>query len=224
MSSAFPRARQLLELRKFGLGEVVLAAGMRRSGSTLLFNILRLCLEQDRPHRVASGWIDSLQRDRLATTYLAKCHKVPRLLAWRSSHIFYTYRDVRTVLVSLERKFGWEPTLDRCDKLIREDVRARRYADRRYSYEQVVENTRHVIEDVAAVLRLNPDVAEVERQLPAARVDGTGFGADATTMLHGGHATGTSSTDWHTVLPRDLRNEIAHRYSWWFCDSGYPLE
>jgi len=210
-------------LRRAGRSRLVLAAGMPRSGSTMLFNIVRLCLEQNYPGQLSAGWIGEIHRLPPAPVWLLKVHTVPRLLAWRANAIFCSFRDVRDALVSAQRKFGAEPSLERCREYVREDQAARAYADCRLRYEELTAQPESAIEQVGRALAVPVDVAQVLRQLPHPDARAPASGYDRTTLLHPNHATRTVAGDWRQVLPPELQVRIAEEFADWLRANGYPL-
>jgi len=84
---------------KIGLGRLILSSGMPRSGSTLLYNILRLCLEKKHGAELVSGWLDDFDNLPKGRVYLLKTHNTNLYYALRSQYVFYTYRDNYSIFV-----------------------------------------------------------------------------------------------------------------------------
>ncbi|MCB0508971.1 MAG: hypothetical protein KDD21_11800 [Bacteroidetes bacterium] len=94
------------------------SAGMIRSGSTLLYNILRIILQMKYNGNISCGWIDDYDKLEKNRRYLIKTHSINRKLVFGAEHIFYTYRDIRECLLSFKIRFGTEPTKALCDSQI----------------------------------------------------------------------------------------------------------
>lgn len=78
---------------------LLLAAGMPRSGSTWLYNALRLLLQPP----VRSGWVADYQPDHPAPVHLVKLHQPEAALAARAAGIFLSYREPLGLAASLWR-------------------------------------------------------------------------------------------------------------------------
>ena len=92
----------------------ILVAGMRHSGSTALFNIIRIALELNEIHFVA-GYSEKIVVDELdfnqTQVALLKTHELRDDILQRATFIFTTKRDLRdTVASAIRRKF---PTLEK---------------------------------------------------------------------------------------------------------------
>jgi hypothetical protein len=92
----------------------ILVAGMRHSGSTALFNIIRLALERNEMNFVA-GYSEKIVVDELdfnqTELALLKTHELRDDILQRATFIFTTKRDLRnTVASAVRRKF---PTLEK---------------------------------------------------------------------------------------------------------------
>lgn len=201
-----------------------MSGGMPRSGSTLLFNILRLCLKEVARGGLAAGWIEDLLSLPPGKIYLVKTHQFDKFLLWRAKHVFYSYRDVRDALVSGQRKFSIVPSVSLCREYINEYLLARKYADLMLKFEYFTANTEESVAEVVRVLGVNVDVSLIVSQLPSVGVaTGKVDGYDKETLLHNGHSTGTQSGSWRENLPVVLQRQINDEFAWWFEENGYDL-
>lgn len=223
-------ARLLWRLR---WARVYLAAGMQRSGSTMLFNVIRLCLEERYAAGVSGGWIRDLGTLPIRDAVVLKVHDFNPVLCRRAAKIFYSFRDVRDALVSLRRKFGHEPSIDLCRDLLRNYLVAERLGAPMFQFETFVADIPGTVGRVAGILGFPVDVAAVAARVPAAdgggeAAAGTGSGTDEnydkTTLLHGHHGTGTGNGAWRDELSPELRRAIAAEFGWWLDRHGYSRE
>ncbi len=94
--------------------ELVIAAGMPRSASTWLYNVIRLALDSDPRHtgNFNAGWVgdwaDIEQRDCM----LMKVHDFNAVHSDAAKAVLYSYRDVRDAVASQYRKFGSVASMD----------------------------------------------------------------------------------------------------------------
>ena len=206
-----------------GTARVFLAAGMPRSGSTLLYNIVRLCLEQMYGEELLSGWISDIRKAPMRPVCLIKAHNVG-LLNLRAKELFYSYRDIRDALVSAQRKFGTDPSLELCRSWIKEDQMARKYASAVFRYEEFTVDQQGAIERVAEILNTSIDISAVLEAIPGAGKDGVvSNGYDKETLLHGSHGTNTGQGDWRTEIDKKLVDDINTEFFWWFEKYQYDL-
>lgn len=225
LSTALMRVRSNLELLYYvGTHSLVLSAGMPRSGSTLLFNMIRNCLEYRYGDRVASGWIDDVKQIPQGSHYLLKSHNVDRVMALRSHAYFYSYRDVRDALVSSKRKFAQEPSIEYCRYYISGYITAERYATAMFKYEEFAANARPAIKVILKHLDIIAEVDEILDQLPElGELTGSEHNYDRKTLMHGKHATHTVAGEWREILQDSLLSQIHDEFGWWFEKHGYPL-
>src|SRR5210317_631864 len=99
---------------------LILAAGMQRSASTWLYNAARLVLTSSPSvaEKFSCGWIGDWQQIPKQNYMLIKIHEFNKSLADQSKYILYSFRDIRDVIASGMRKFGWIPSLEVADNLI----------------------------------------------------------------------------------------------------------
>jgi hypothetical protein len=83
---------------------VILSVGAIRSGSTPIFNIARLLLQQAR-ELLTAGWIDDINEPPEETD-LVKAHEWCAELAERANVVLTSHRDLREVARSLAA-IGW---------------------------------------------------------------------------------------------------------------------
>jgi hypothetical protein len=214
----------MTNMLRLGFSKVIVSAGMPRSGSTLLFNIVRLCLEQRHGQEVVSGWLGDLQKLPQRRVYLLKAHTVSRVMEYRAAEIFYSYRDIRDALVSAGRKFGTQVSIELCRDYVREYTAATRYASHLFRYESLIADATPAIRQVAVCLGIEVNVQRIAADLPDRdRTPSEGNrDYDPTTLLHRGHSTNTESGSWRTSLAPELQRQIHSEFGWWLAELGYP--
>lgn len=215
---------ELLLFAKGSKSSLYLSDGMPRSGSTLVYNAMRLCLQEVYRETLVSGWVGDLVKLPEAPAYCIKVHGVTSPIYRRATFACYTYRDLRTALVSGQRKFDREPTLDLARSFIKNDQRARRYADRVYKYENIVNDKRSFVEDLIAGLGFKVRASTILSSLNEIRLGTDGAAPATETQMHGGHGTGTKPDDWRTELSKSFLDDLYGAYAWWFEDNGYVIE
>ena len=203
---------------------VYLSDGMPRSGSTLVYNALRLCLQENYGDKLVCGWVGDLSTMPKATAYCIKVHGATRPVYRKATFTCYTYRDLRTALVSGHRMFNRTPTLALARSFIKKDQLARRVANRVYRYEHIVGNKRELIEDLIQGVGGNADSSRIMSQLSKIRIGNDSTAPELETQMHGGHATGTMPEDWREELSVKFLDELYTNFAWWFEDNGYAID
>lgn len=192
---------------------------MPRSGSTLVFNALRLLLESDPDCDLQSAWVRDARNLPRAETYLIKTHGMNVIDAWRASRIVYSYRDPRVALVSMCRKFNTEPSIGFVRNWVRDFEFAKERADLMVRYETMIKDVPATVSMLAEVISVKTDVERIAADL--ANIQGTIGVTDKKTLMHGDHATSTMDNDWRTYFCEDLKAQIADEFGPWLEQHGY---
>ena len=209
--------------RHFGFKRLIFSAGMPRSGSTLLFNMLKLILESEYEGKLQYGWVEEADEIPPADLYLIKTHHLSRMYIWRAYRSYYTFRDIRDVLVSRQKKFKNEPSIGIVRYYIRQFEVAKKNGVRMFQYEKMISAKRQILEELSYDLKLPIEPESILGQLPDPTNAGSETGwHDKDTLLHEGHVTGTKNREWEDVLPIELQKQIHSEFEWWFKKNGYP--
>ena len=223
MKHIYNLRRALWYWNQFGSKKIIYSAGIPRSGSTLLFNILRVVLEMEYKDHVSSCWIEEIDKKSVNKINLIKTHHLNKIDMLRANRTFYTYRDIRDVLVSRLKMFDREPTIE----IVRYHIQLHQLVERMgchtVKYETMITFVEGTIHDVANVLGLKVDPLAVMKKLPSPKKSkAPDNGHDKDTLLHEGHVTGTKNREWEDVLPKELQKQIHSEFEWWFQKYGYP--
>jgi hypothetical protein len=236
---------------------LVVCCGMIRSGSTLQYQVVAdLIEERGLGHRV--GFIEPKNfaeaRPKIENEegyVVVKMHEfMPELAPWLErdeTRIFYTYRDLRSVAVSVMRKWnipfsevicanGW------LDNAVASEARWRACRGTLVSgYEDLMNHLPREIGCWAAALGLDlaaPQLDELaarysipaqqdrirQAQLPAqGRAPGVFDNYDAKSLLHHNHITDGSVDGWMKELDPGQVRQIEERFSPWFRDHDCAL-
>lgn len=202
---------------------LVVSSGMPRSGSTLLFNILReILLTQYREKDISTCWITEIKDQKFTKVYLIKTHFVGRFLNMFGNEKFYTYRDIRTAAVSRKKRFNEEITMKMFDEYIKQYQYAKQIGSLCIRYEDFIANKAEWIEKIANTLKISIDVAEIEHKVDQIKPPKkTSKGHEKSTLLHAGHVTGSNKDDWSEYISEALMAELIEKYQWWFDECGY---
>ncbi|RVT49478.1 sulfotransferase domain-containing protein [Rubrivivax albus] len=207
---------------------LVLSAGMPRSGSTWLYNALRLMLARrfPGPGELACGWVGDIGRlPATAACRLVKIHEWDDALVTQAEFVTWSYRDLRDAMASQHRKFGGALSLQFADYLVRQDARWMTRADHVMRYEAMLADPRRELVRLANALKL-PDIdpAAVQRELEGLSFESEGPRNEAyheLTLLHRGHVTDGRAGSWRNGMPEDLARQIVSAHAGWFSARGY---
>ncbi|MEP5568773.1 MAG: sulfotransferase domain-containing protein [Halioglobus sp.] len=212
---------KLLDLRPNSL---IISAGMPRSGSTWLYNALRLILEESLLE-FDSGWFDD-KRDQIGIQrLLIKTHHFEAEFRNQSALIFYSFRDIRDSLASAKRMFGHDPSLARA-RLYYENYQTwSKIADYTMKYENMKQSPDETISSICNVLGLtniNPDkIANRVGRLRHDPKEGHGDRYNPVNLLHKNHITNGEHGSWDDGIPVHLLREIENEFGEWFVKHGY---
>lgn len=211
---------------KLSTRPLAVSAGMPRSGSTLLFNMLRAILAVRWKEDLSCGWESDLLSLPKGKMYLIKTHNLNRFYFYRlrASYLFYSYRDIRTAAVSRLKKFNREITIDYIRDQISEYKTARKACDLCVKYEELIDKPDFYIQELARILGIEVDLARIRSKSVDLCPLTTEGGYSKATLLHKGHFTNTGDNEWQSVIPLDLQDKIHEEFSWWFSECGYPLD
>lgn len=212
-------------LNPLRLPQIVLAAGMNRSGSTLLYNAARLMLSERGP--LSCGWIDDWHSLERQPTMLVKLHDFEPDLVSLSGAVFYSFRDVRDVLASAQRIWNIAPTAESAAYHIAQYRSWIKAADLVVRYETLIADQDTTLRRLARVIGAgSADTRAIAAALDAMRFEGASDGTkpyDATNLMHRGHRTDGRHGSWEGALDTGLVREIEAEHRDWFVANGYPL-
>lgn len=205
---------------------LVVSAGMPRSGSTWLYNVARLALQaQHGAGAVAAGWIGDRDRLPAAPVLLLKVHDFDAALAAGAWRVLWSYRDLRDVLASLQRKFGTPATEAGADHFVVQHGHWRVRAAHAMRYESMLADPEAEVQAVCRSLEVDPShAAGVLHATQRLGYDTEGTRNDRyheTTLYHRGHVTDGRHGAWRDTLPAGLAAAVSRRHAAWLQAHGY---
>lgn len=209
---------------KFSNKPLIVSAGMPRSGSTLLFNILREILIR-KWGSLSSGWYGDIADLDKGNAYLIKLHNLNWYYRVRANQKFYTYRDVRVAAVSSLHKFNKEPSIDDIRTNINQYLIAKSSCDLMIKYEELVSDPFVHVSKIIDVLEVQVDIDEIiESSFNLNPPDSGSSTYSKETLLHKGHFTYTNDDEWRSVLSEELQVCLRKEFDWWFEECGYSVD
>ena len=188
----------------------VLSAGIMRSGSTMVYNTLGQILLAKYGDGLVTGWQNDMVNPQVGDYYLIKTHDMSPFFEANPEHIFFTYRDLRTVEVSMNRFFNTPYSSGAIGYYILEYMRALKNNAVMIRYENLTQRPTETIAVIAKKLDIKVNPVDVYAKIMNIELPG--------------HFTHTKDEEWRALIPEDTQKEITRDYSWWFEECGYPVE
>ncbi len=213
------------------IGEMIyVCAGMPRSGSTWVFNAVRLLLQRAEVPDLAAGWIAERAHLLAHDNSVIKIHSFDVELAARADVVLTSHRDLRDVAASLQRKFktGFSPRL--IHEVFADYVQWSKIAAYDLHYEDLLLDNLSELKAIATVLKLP---STTTAQLPCAEVlqeirkerfcenRSTTQRYDFINLLHDGHITDGRHGSWENFVPNDVVTAIENEFRDWMIAKGY---
>lgn len=204
---------------------LILVAGLNRSGSTWLYNCIRLIL-QTQYDNVYSCWVKDYIASDPAPVHLIKIHKPDEELVKHTGEIYTSRRDIWEIVGSMMR-MGWLDFADIFSYLdwITASVHPFWFknAKMEIDYSEIHQATRLLIEKIGRSLGIYIDVLQSQEicdQLNQLRPSDK---YDHTTQLHPNHIS-PNKPDYKEQLGAEKIDQITDRYQDWLKRFGYEVD
>lgn len=204
----------------------VLCAGMPRSASTWLYNAARLLVSHSVDTDISYGWIDDFEHLPRQSNAVIKLHDYDSELVQSSSHILYSYRDIRDVLASMKRIWNKTPSIETADRLVSLYQQWANTADYVARYDDILTNKSQVIVRMAAALGIdNPNTQAILDEISNLSYfsEGPKTVHNQINLFHKQHITDGRPNSWHGHVKPELIAEIERKHRSWFEERGLPL-
>lgn len=207
---------------------LILCAGIPRSGSTWLYNAVRILLDACYATDVYGCWIADYDSTRAAKFHVVKIHEPNDGLALQARAIFTSHRDLRDIAASAWLK-GWVKDEPSALQFIDWAVAFHSYWVGRgaldVSYKEINADPAGAIRKISARLGLesNTELTAVLKKLALLQhVDVGGERYHPETLIHPRHASRNGRSGYFTeVLPDATVRAIETKYRDWFSDDGF---
>jgi len=211
-----------------GASRVIVCAGMPRSGSTWVFNAIRLLLlEVKSADDVYGAWVDMYVPSHPGRYHVVKTHRFVSSLANSAWRVFTSRRDLRDIGASLVLK-GWAsrrsliPTLD---SAVRSHSAWRPYSACEMVYEELVASPIEQLARIAATLDIEPSpdlLQRVQTRLDSLEPVGGVPPEQSPNLLHPGHRQRGECGYYLEVLDKELIRKIERTFRSWLSGYEYP--
>ncbi|MHA1696288.1 MAG: sulfotransferase domain-containing protein [Candidatus Helarchaeota archaeon] len=207
--------------------KIIISAGMPRSASTWLFNVIRILLNNYSNIDFDSGWISDINCSHKHDYLLIKTHHFNPIITKRAFIIFYSFRDIRDVLASKKRMFKIEPSFLEAKNLINADKKWKAMANYTMRYESMIESPNQEIKKIANILNIqNINIKKILDDLSTENYN-SGISKNKhfnyKNLYHKNHITNGKYGTWNKQVDKKLIKNIEKKYSNWFIDNKYSL-
>jgi len=209
------------------MSKLIVCAGMHRSGSTWLYNVVRYCY-LNAGYRTYSDAAHQYKASILADVHVVKIHRFDQKLYEKAERIFTTVRDLRDVVASMIRfKLTRDTKRDvaRCTaKLISRDYLPWAvYSDMEVRYEEMIRDRPGTITAILRILDL-PDVDPVEVQRDVEKLTKMALpDVDRTTQFLPHHLTDGRIGSYGETLSPMLLEVVLDVGGDWLVKHGYTV-
>ena len=210
------------------MNQRIICAGMIRSGSTWLYNAVRL-LTISNGDDVYATWIKKYKNDNSRSIHIVKAHLFVENLLTNNAIVLTTYRDLRDIVASMINK-GWI-TIEQSNNLLKVQeildettTHHRLYKEKskiNLKYEDIIKDKALAIKKIAITL----DIKTNNYQSLADQIEGLAYtkqGYDQTTLLHNNHRTTKDKIGYYkNILSLDTIRFIEEKYKDWLTQYEY---
>lgn len=197
---------------------------MYRSGSTWLFNVVRLAMIHAGKAPLVLSSIDpeSDAKFEASGNVILKTH------IWKHSYqiadwIFASHRDLRDVVASHHRKFGSTPSIAVANEAFGRYLPFTFFSAYDMRYETMMSDQKAEMENIIRLIGLQCDSDNVLSELLALKFNKAMDGSeqDSVNFLHPGHITDGRHGSWKGIVPDAVVSEIETAHAAWLRENGY---
>ena len=202
----------------------VAAIGTWRSGSTWMYNALRLITEYEVQLDASTNWKKChSQKIKTYRNYVFKTHGFTNHsgpLLEKSNFVFLSYRDPRDVVASMYRKFQREPSVEVAINAMKAYYDWKPHAHYLMKYERMINDRVSEINEMAKVLDIKVNAESIIEKIDGMEYTGPST-YDAKTGFHKGHITDGRHHSWDGIVPEDVINDIEDEFGDWMREEEY---
>lgn len=209
---------------------IYLCAGMYRSGSTWMYNAVRVTLSHAGVPGLTAGWIAEWERLVDSRNAVIKVHSFDARLASMAGVILVSHRDLRDMAASLHRKCQNKFFAARLSETVRDYMKWAERAAYDLRYERLLTGKLQELKKIASALKLPArilqrlDYAAICKEVDAEKFTPERAGAgsyDARNLLHANHITDGRHGTWLGCLSDEIVADIETRFRSWMLAKGY---
>lgn len=205
----------------------IVAAGIPRSGSTRLYNIIRLGMLQffDKD-QINAGWINNYSHQE-GKHNIVKVHDYdPKWLEY-GKHIFTTKRDVRYIASSAyehkpyDRFTNPNQLVGSMHNVLKTYDLWKEVSHYEVVYEDFPSKKEIIVKDIFDIIGLPVDVTKLLDELSQIGNSKNRFNEDGESLMHIQHFSPNTHKHYRDRLPPDFAFAIENTFASWLLENGY---
>lgn len=204
----------------------IICAGIPRSGSTRLYSILRLGLEQNFPlNEISSQWEAAFKVGDHHN--LLKIHNFSKKWLDWSDFVFTTKRDLRYIAASAIDLMPAgtyktpESLVQMCKDILIMYDSWNEHSDYELVYEDFYKNETKIVDDIFKVLNLKVDIEKLLFELKEIKNSNLNF--DHTTLMHKNHISKNTGLHYTKRLSKEQYEIIEKEFKDWLICNKYII-
>lgn len=206
--------------------KIIASCGMHRSGSTWLYNIIRLSLDHSNSNYDCGFYSEFDWRSSSKDVVLVKIHPFRKILFDKAEKIIITKRDVRDICASAVRRKLIPLDETKCLKYVSDCINKEYipwiYHSNKYkkpileiSYRDIVYKKDETINKVISFLNIRTNHNLIKKSMLEIFPPEQKNGYDSVTLLHYGHITNGGIGTFKDVLPEQIHEKIKKMFYEW---------
>lgn len=204
----------------------VLIAGMPRSASTALFNVVRYIFEYNNIE-YCSGFVGYVNDKDYKDFNVFKAHEYDEKYHGISDYIILPQRDIRDVIASYNKyrpNNGTKPVI-LAERFIEWNDKWEEYADIIIEYNDFIENTEKIIEKISMDIGFDVNGTEIIKKVNDTyeKVKQKELIAGGDSLFWRNHITDGSVGYYKSKLPNKDIDEINNKYKDWLIKHNYKI-
>jgi hypothetical protein len=200
----------------------IACAGCHRSGSTWLFNAVRLIMETT-GQEVYSCFATEYDAENTAPIHVVKCHNKRKFLL-DSDRIFTTKRDLRDIAASAVRRelIDQSECIDYLYRLLKQEYRPwKPLSHLEIKYEDLIRNQNLYVQNIAKILRVKVKPAVIRKKIESLSIPKGENQRDPVSLLHSNHITDGTHGSYKKTLSPYMQDLIQATFHNWLARNDY---
>ncbi len=204
---------------------LVVCAGAHRSGSTWLYNAVRLILI-DSGKSVYGCFATNYDPKNEAEAHVVKTHNVVDYLKENADCIFTCRRDLRDIVASAVRRglIDESEALPYLEKIMKREYESwKRHSNLEIQYERMIRRKKpDYVKELAQIMGIEDiDPLDIIGKIDSLTVPQSKEDFNEETQLHHGHITNGKYRTWEGTLCKNTVTAIEVKYAKWLKQNGY---
>jgi len=198
----------------------IVCAGCHRSGSTWVYNAVRLIMESKKKS-VYACFATEYDPENKSEVHVIKTHNWQEFLEENADKVFTTRRDLRDIAASAIRRelIEEKDAISYLNRVLKKEyIPWKPFSDLEIIYEDLIRNKKLQIVYIAKILNMTVCAGKIHEQIESLPIPET---FDPLTQLHPNHITDGKLKSYKSTLSKDTQDEICRTFRNWMFRNGY---